>query len=139
MIVKHHSSNTKLVAKDGDPLTTRPYPLIYYYEQLLKDMRHIITHHFETIHRTILNQSLSQQFLLHLGTAEQLLPIAPPLLPLIVMLGVNPRVQEAKRTSPLLMSISRSWPKTFMNITGTFPTPMIMKTLNSTTLPLIHC
>ncbi len=55
MIVKHHSSNTKLVAKDGDPLTTRPCPLIYYYKQLLKEMRHIITHHFETIHRTILN------------------------------------------------------------------------------------
>ena len=45
----------KLVAKDGDPLTTRPCPLIYYYEQLLEDMRHIITHHFETIPRTILN------------------------------------------------------------------------------------
>jgi hypothetical protein len=29
--------------------------LIYYYEQLLEDMRHIITHNFEPIHRTILN------------------------------------------------------------------------------------
>ena len=29
--------------------------MIYYYEQLLQDMRHIVTHHFETIHRTILN------------------------------------------------------------------------------------
>ena len=45
----------KLVARDGDPLSTRPCPLIYYYEQLLEDMRHIITHNFEPIHRTILN------------------------------------------------------------------------------------
>jgi hypothetical protein len=45
----------KLIAKDGDPLNKRPCPLIYYYEQLLEDMRHIITHHFETIPRTILN------------------------------------------------------------------------------------
>ena len=44
-----------IVARDGDPLKTRPCPLIYYYEQLLEDMRHIITHHFETIPRTILN------------------------------------------------------------------------------------
>jgi hypothetical protein len=43
-----------LVAKDGDPLTTRPYPLIYYYEQLLEDMKHIIAHMFEPIPRTIL-------------------------------------------------------------------------------------
>jgi hypothetical protein len=45
----------KLVAKDGNPLNTRPCPLIYYYEQLLEDMRHIVTHRFKTIHRTILN------------------------------------------------------------------------------------
>ncbi len=45
----------KLVAKDGDPLNTRPCPLIYYYEQLLEDMRHIVTHRFEIIPRTILN------------------------------------------------------------------------------------
>jgi hypothetical protein len=45
----------KLVAKDGNPLNTRPCPLIYYYEQLLQDMRHIVTKRFETIHRTILN------------------------------------------------------------------------------------
>ena len=45
----------KLISRDGNPLNTRPCPLIYYYEQLLEDMRHIITHHFETIHRTILN------------------------------------------------------------------------------------
>jgi hypothetical protein len=45
----------KLIAKDGNPLITRSCPLIYYYEQLLEDMRHIITHHFETIPRTILN------------------------------------------------------------------------------------
>ncbi len=38
-----------LVAKEGDPLTTRPCPLIYYYEQLLEDMKHIVTHMFETI------------------------------------------------------------------------------------------
>ncbi len=54
----------KLVAKDGDPLTTRPCPLIYYYEQLLEDMRRIVTHRFEIIPRTILSpipkaQSLS--------------------------------------------------------------------------------
>jgi hypothetical protein len=45
----------KLIARDGNPLNTRPCPLIYYYEQLLEDMKHIITHHFEPIHRTILN------------------------------------------------------------------------------------
>ncbi len=45
----------KLIAKDADPLNTRPCPLIYYYEQLLEDMMHIITHHFEVIPRTILN------------------------------------------------------------------------------------
>ena len=43
-----------LVAKEGDPLTTRPCPLIYYYEQLLEDMKHIATHMFEPIPRTIL-------------------------------------------------------------------------------------
>jgi hypothetical protein len=104
----------KLIARDGNPLNTRPCPLIYYNEQLLDDMRHIITHHFETIPRTILNpiQSLSQLFLLHLGTTEQLLPIAHPLLPLILMLGVNPRVQEVKRTHLPPMNISKNWPRT---------------------------
>jgi hypothetical protein len=43
----------KLVAKNGDPLTTRPCPLIFYYEQLLEDMQHIVAHQFETIPRTI--------------------------------------------------------------------------------------
>jgi hypothetical protein len=46
-----------LVAKEGDPLKTRPCPLIYYYEQLLDDMKHIVTHIFETIPRTILEPS----------------------------------------------------------------------------------
>jgi hypothetical protein len=45
----------KLIARDGDPLNTRPCPLIYYYEQLLEDMKHIVTHRFEPIQRTILN------------------------------------------------------------------------------------
>jgi hypothetical protein len=129
----------KLIARDGDPLNTRPCPLIYYYEQLLEDMKHIVTHRFEPIQRTILNPIPESTTSSPLMNKKQLLPTTHPLLPLIGTLGVNPRVQEAKRTSPLLMSISRSWPKTFMNITGTFPTPMIMKTLNSTTLPLIHC
>ena len=44
-----------LVARDGDPLTTRPCPLIYYYEQLLEDLKHIVTHMFEPIPRTIVN------------------------------------------------------------------------------------
>ena len=44
-----------LVARNGNPLDSRPCPLIYYYEQLLEDMRHIITHLFEVIPRTILN------------------------------------------------------------------------------------
>ena len=39
-----------LVAKDGDPLDTRPCPLIYYYEQLLEDMKHIVTYMFEPIY-----------------------------------------------------------------------------------------
>jgi hypothetical protein len=43
-----------LVAKDGDPRTTWPCPLVYYYEQLLEDMKHIVTHLFEVIPRTIL-------------------------------------------------------------------------------------
>jgi hypothetical protein len=43
-----------LVAKEGDPLTTRPCLLIYYYEQLLEDMKHIVTNLFEVIPRTIL-------------------------------------------------------------------------------------
>ncbi len=43
----------KLVSKNGDPLTTRPCPLIFYYEQLLEDMQHIVAHQFETIPRTI--------------------------------------------------------------------------------------
>ncbi len=56
---KHQSTHRStliplLVAKDGDPLTTRPCPLIYYYEQLLEDMKHIVTHMFEPIPRTIL-------------------------------------------------------------------------------------
>jgi hypothetical protein len=52
----HSWKNTNPVAcrKDGDPLTTRPCPLIYYYEQLLEDMKHIIAHMFEPIPRTIL-------------------------------------------------------------------------------------
>ncbi len=37
----------KLVGRDGDPLNTRPCPLIYYYEQLLEDLLHIATHNFE--------------------------------------------------------------------------------------------
>jgi hypothetical protein len=41
------------VAKEGDPLTTRPCPLIYYYEQLLEDLKHIVTHMFEPVRRTI--------------------------------------------------------------------------------------
>jgi hypothetical protein len=44
-----------LVAKEGDPVTTRPCPLIYYYEQLLEDLKHIVTHMFEPIPRTIFN------------------------------------------------------------------------------------
>ncbi len=44
-----------LVARDGDPATTRPCPLIYYYEQLLEDLKHIVTNMFEPIPRTILN------------------------------------------------------------------------------------
>jgi hypothetical protein len=56
---KHHADHDTLriptlVAKDGDPLETRPCPLIYYYEQLLEDMKHIVTHNFETIPRIIL-------------------------------------------------------------------------------------
>jgi hypothetical protein len=56
---KHQSTHRStlislLVAKEGDPLTTRPCPLIYYYEQLLEDMKHIITFLFEPIPRTIL-------------------------------------------------------------------------------------
>ncbi len=48
---KHHTDRahldiTTLVAKDGNPLETRPCPLIYYYEQLLEDMKHIVTHNF---------------------------------------------------------------------------------------------
>ncbi len=42
-----------LVAKEGDPLTTRPCPPIYYYEQLLEDLKHIVTHLFEPTRRTI--------------------------------------------------------------------------------------
>ncbi len=42
-----------LVAKEGNPLTTRPCPLTYYYEQLLEDLKHIVTHMFEPIRRTI--------------------------------------------------------------------------------------
>jgi hypothetical protein len=54
--IMHDMTNIpKLIARDGNPLNTRPCPLIYYHEQLLEDMRHIITHHFETIPRTILN------------------------------------------------------------------------------------
>ncbi len=45
----------KLVAQDGDPRNTRPCPLVYYYEQLLEDMMHIVAHGFESIPRTILN------------------------------------------------------------------------------------
>jgi hypothetical protein len=44
-----------LVARDGDSATTRPCPLIYYYEQLLEDLKHIVTHMFKPIPRTILN------------------------------------------------------------------------------------
>jgi hypothetical protein len=56
---KHQTSHQTvliptLVAKEGDPLTTRPCPLIHYYEQLLEDMKHIITYMFEPIPRTIL-------------------------------------------------------------------------------------
>ncbi len=45
----------KLVGRDGDPVDTRPCPLIYYYEQLLEDMLHIVAHNFEPIPRTILS------------------------------------------------------------------------------------
>ncbi len=47
------TSISLLVARDGDPATTRPCPLIYYYEQLLEDLKHIVTHMFEPIPRTI--------------------------------------------------------------------------------------
>ena len=57
---KHQSVHKRtaiplLVARDGDPVTTRPCPLIYYYEQLLEDLKHIVTHMFEPIPRTIFN------------------------------------------------------------------------------------
>jgi hypothetical protein len=45
----------KLVGRDGDPLIWRSCPLIYYYEQLLEDLLHVVEHDFEPIPRTILN------------------------------------------------------------------------------------
>jgi len=44
-----------LVGTDGDPLIWRSCPLIYYYEQLLEDLLHVVEHNFEPIPRTILN------------------------------------------------------------------------------------
>jgi hypothetical protein len=63
---KHQTSHRTvliptLVAKEGDPLNTRPCPLIYYYEQLLEDMKHIVTYMFEPIPRTILTPILEAQ------------------------------------------------------------------------------
>ena len=97
-----------LVAKDGNPLDSRPCPLIYYYEQLLADMRHIVTHLFEVIPRTILNP-IPRLILLHLpGTSNQPPPIMPPLLLLIITLGDNPRAQKARRTYLRPMNIFRN-------------------------------
>jgi hypothetical protein len=47
----HRSTlSSTFVAKEGNPLTTRPCSLIYYHEQLLEDMKHIVTHLFERGH-----------------------------------------------------------------------------------------
>ncbi len=43
-----------LVARDGDPCETRACPLILYYEQLLKDPKHVLSTCLEPVERTIL-------------------------------------------------------------------------------------
>ncbi len=128
-----------LVAKDGNPLDSRPCPLIYYYEQLLADMRHIVTHLFEVIPRTILNPIPKAHSSPPPGTSNQPLPLVPPLLLLIITLGVNPRAQKARRTYLRPMNISRNLPGTFTRAIRTSQTPMNMRILNSTIGPLIHC
>jgi hypothetical protein len=50
-----HVDIPMLVAKNGYPLKTRPCPPIYYYEQLLEDLKHVVALNFEPILRTISN------------------------------------------------------------------------------------
>ena len=97
-----------------------------------------VTGHAEA-QRSAATQSLKRPSLLLLGTSEQPLPIPHPLPPIILMPGDIPRAQEVKRTPLLLMNISENWPRTYMRRTRPLPILMNMKTLNSTTGPLIHC
>jgi hypothetical protein len=97
----------KLVGRDGDPLNTRPCPLIYYYEHLLDDMKHILTHNFEPIPRTILNPIPKVQSSSPSRNSGSLLLKTPYLLR-IVMPGVNPEELKATGTYLQLTNISRN-------------------------------
>ncbi len=129
----------KLVAKDGNPPNTRPCPLIYYYEQLLEDMRHIVTHRFETIHRTILNPIPKPT----ISSPPRHSRTAPPNSSSSSTpdryAWRQPKSVKGKRTHLLPMNISKNWPRTYTRATRAFPTPMNMKIRNSTTGPLTHC
>ena len=128
-----------LVAKDGDPLKTRPCPLIYYYEQLLEDMRHIITHHFEPIHRTILNPIPKPAISSpprNIRTAPSNSSSSSTTNPYAWR---QPRSARGNKKTLLLMNISKNWPRTYTRRTRPLQIPMSMKTLISTTGPLIHC
>ena len=129
----------KLIARDGNPLNTRPCPLIYYYEQLLDDMRHIITHHFETIPRTILNP-IPKPAISSPPRNNRTAPsnsssssVPDP------YAWRQPRMREIKRRHLPPMNISKIWPGTSTSATRPFPTPMNMKIPTSTTGPLTHC
>ena len=55
---KHESVHSlagipRLIVRGGDSATTRACPLKYYYEQLLEDLKHVITINFEPVRRTI--------------------------------------------------------------------------------------
>ncbi len=130
-----------LVAKDGDPLTTRPCPLIYYYEQLLEDMKHIVTHMLEPIPRTILTPIPEAQ-ISSPSRKSRSAPTASSSSSVAATEQYTWRTQKkakAERRPPLLMNISRSWPKTYMRATRTFPILMNSMTQNSITGHLIRC
>jgi hypothetical protein len=131
-----------LVAKDGDPLTTRPCPLIYYYEQLLEDMKHIVTHMFEPIHRTILTPIPEAQISSptrksrSAPTASSSSIVARQL---NSILGAYKRKQGAKRRPLRPMNIFRNWPRTYMRATRTFPILINSMMQNSIIRHLIRC
>jgi hypothetical protein len=129
----------KLIAKDGNPLNTRPCPLIYYYEQLLEGMRHIITHHFETIPRTILNpipKSTTSSSLRNNRTAP---PNSSSSSTPDRYAWRQPKNARGRKNAPSADGYFQELAKDIHESKRTFLTLTNMKILINTTVPLTHC